>query len=254
MGKIYYIMLLFFVFVINFSFWYNITQEDRQIADMVLEKIENLIEKKWEKYRNIYIKSINKSILKNKNKRYTEIYKIILENLNSKKDENTKLEISKFDIKNVKYSNELYIYQNIKKYKNWYLWFEIWWNDWMSVYVIYSENWKKIKKSRHIFWYDIWWWLESYSNKTLFVYDMEYCNKDWCYSDKYTNNGSQDREIIKKFDECDIDLSKIWSDANEYWKCNKYVFEYVFDLINSEQETWIWVFDYRFGDFLNSIK
>lgn len=71
-------LLLLFISLISafssYTYWYEINANDTNLAVSITNKIENLISKKWEWYRNMYINKINS--YKNQNKDNERIQKL----------------------------------------------------------------------------------------------------------------------------------------------------------------------------------
>jgi len=101
-------------------------------------------------------------------------------------------------------------YKDAINFKNWSIWVQMWWQDGFDVELIYTENWKVLKKSSPIFWYDIW-----YTSKNIY----EYCE------DRPRHQGYYMCPLITTL-ECVIDKEKGY-----YTDCINKALEYMFNLI-----------------------
>jgi len=119
-----------------------------------------------------------------------------------------------------------YVYKNILPFKNGFIWIQMWGQDWYGISLIYIENWKIIKTSDDIFWYDM-----RYTYKKIY----EYCELPL---DKCT--------LVKTIDSCITD-ENTWNATD----CINKAFEYIFNLIQ-----WNEINNYfteRLKDFKNSL-
>lgn len=104
-----------------------------------------------------------------------------------------------------------YVYDNIKKYGNWYIWVQIWWNDGISSNLLYIEDGKIIKKMNNIFWYNF------YVDHKIHEFCWE--TLDSCPVVKETNctiNTDKNEDCVYSFVEYMFNLLQ-WTETNIYF-------------------------------------
>jgi hypothetical protein len=119
-----------------------------------------------------------------------------------------------------------WFYKDILPFKNGFIWITIWWNDWYTISLIYTENWKTIKTSNPFFWDDRKGSPDWESSPTIYQYCLPYGTSQ--ISDQRTDSSKHSLDqciTVKTIGWCDDIATK---DASE---CTIKVFEYVFNLI-----------------------
>lgn len=121
--KKYLLLIISFILIFsNWAFAYTLTPKDTQATNIITQKIEELIDKRWEKARNIYISSLIsiQEKYKNNERIYTILWQII-DNLNIE-DETQSLINSDLELDNsneyTTWEQKLETLEDLEKYYN----------------------------------------------------------------------------------------------------------------------------------------